>query len=165
MSYYSVAESNRHKAEKEFKKEANKLVSSLLEKVLISGQGFDNVGIKVDAEDVYYYEANKATEHNFSPGIVDKINTAFATPQDLKGSVSVGANNKVVFFASNGELLLDAISLTDSQERTKLEEKFLTLDIEKIISSWATLESMKDKNRPIDEQEMGIFYLIPIETI
>lgn len=135
MSYYSVAESNRHQGEQEFRRAANQLVNSLSEKVLDSGKELDNLSIQVGGEEVYYYERQKDIKHNFNPESVDKINTAFRSPRNLKDSVNIQVNNETVFYACKGKIFLDAIDLKDWRINFKLEEKFLAIDIEKIMES------------------------------
>ena len=117
MSYYSIAENDRLKAAKEFRKKANELVFHIGMKVGefskkgIFSQEISTVAIRVNAEEVYHYDTNKGVKQNLSPETVDKINTAFDKPEDLKGSVTIEVNNKAIFFAQDGELFMNSSDL------------------------------------------------------
>ena len=144
MSYYSIAENDRLKAAKEFRKKANELVFHIGMKVGefskkgIFSQEISTVAIRVNAEEVYHYDTNKGVKQNLSPETVDKINTAFDKPEDLKGSVTIEVNNKAIFFAQDGELFMNSSDLIYAShfKKPSLEEKVLTSDIESIATLW-----------------------------
>lgn len=145
MSYYSVGESSRLKAEKEFRRRANELifhigmkVGSFTKKGIFS-QEISNVAIRVNAEEVYHYDVNKGVKQNLSPESVYKINTAFDEPKDLKGSVIVEVNSKAVFYAQDGELFMNSNDLIyphSHPNKLSLEDKSLIRDIESITALW-----------------------------
>jgi hypothetical protein len=114
-----VSKSETYHLTQEYEKTWKELLNLLLARIKLAGKHTNNsITVKVGRENVFQtIWGKRPTLNRLRPEYIQKVQTAFKNPSELKGTVSIFIGDEQVFQVKDGQVIKDDLQLISNAHR------------------------------------------------